>query len=270
MTYVYGTDQSHYQPPGTASGSFLWIKVSQGASIHDAAARMHYASHATAPRGPYHFYDFGASPEKNAANFLATTLKVAPLDRWELPPMVDVERGGHGAPADTAELLTAMALVQRDFNRVPLLYTGGWWNAAVIDPDPGFAWYPLWDAAYPSKYADGFPPPDSVPMPAPKPPWTVTTVWQYSDTNGTLDRDRMTAATLASLLGQLPPSPSPSPSTGGFLMALNDAQQAEVYAWLKDLHAEYAAPVDDKAQPPHGNKAWQIAKTFLSQTGTKP
>lgn len=64
-------------------------------------------------------------------------------------------------------------------------------------------------------------------------------------------------------------SPTPPQPPKGPLMALTDDEQTELLDKIRDLHADYAVSVDDKAKPPNGNKRWQIGKIFLAATGRK-
>ena len=212
--WVPGVDVSHYQHPsevfarGLASDGvrYVWIKVSQGGSSKDAQRDAHHANFGKAgiARGAYHFYDFGASPVDNAKNMAAAMAGKS----WEMPPALDAEKGGGGPPPRTAaELLSFLAEIERMTGKRPMVYTGGWWYGTV-DPDPRFTAYRLWVAQYPNAYKDGHLPPYGKAPKVPA-PWTSASVWQYSDSNGRLDRNVMTEPTFAAILGQKATTPKP-------------------------------------------------------------
>lgn len=218
MTWVPGVDVSHYQQPGAVPPGtrFAFVKASQGASITDKEVAQHHGalSRMGVKVGPYHYYDFAASPEANASRFIAATAGM----KWDLPHALDVEDKTTGNKAVTAEmLLRCLSIIQRDTGRVPVLYTYASWFTANVYPDPRFARYPLWVARYPSKYASGSMPPDTATT-TPPAPWAHWTVWQYSDTNGRLDRNITTEANLTALTTG---HPAPHP-TGDLTVAQID------------------------------------------------
>ena len=198
--WVSGIDVSHWQLPLTApvGTQYAWIKSSQGARSRDGHLLAHHMSFGRQgiARGAYHYYDFTASPENNAANFLAATKGY----QWELPHALDAEDETTASKGVVAsQLLTFLRLVQRDTGRVPVVYTGKFWWDANVKHDPAFAQYPLWLARYPNAYRSGNLPAAGSVTETPA-PWTRHHVWQYSDTNGTLDRNISTPDAMASLL----------------------------------------------------------------------
>lgn len=207
MSWAAGIDVSHWQTPGTypPDTKYAWVKVSQGGRSKDTQRKAHHRELGVRgiARGPYHFYDFGVTPEANAANMLAAAAGLP----WELPYVLDAEKGDAGSKAATADvLLRFLQLVQRDTGRIPVVYTyASWWTPSVA-VRPEFARFPLWIARYPNAYKDGTQPPAGKTTTVPA-PWSTHAVWQYSDTNGHLDRNVCTPQALANLTGTSIPNP---------------------------------------------------------------
>lgn len=273
----FGADLSHWQTPGAALIArlhdlgivFAWVKTSDGAGLKDLAYGSHHARLGAAgiARGPYHFYRFSASPEENARNFLEAIRGKT----WELPPALDAEgeSGTAGSKAkNLAALLRFLELVERATSRKPIIYTGRAWWDAMVAVDVALREFRTWIARYPSRYVHGNPPPVGEMTPAPTAWGEPADVWQYSDTDGTLDRNVTTAPTLAALTraDSHPPTPTPEEDVlnmaeitesrlrdiireetndirGGVLVAVDEGrrQYGSVRGWLAAL-AEALAP----------------------------
>jgi hypothetical protein len=211
MGWLLGYDTSHYQPPapGLAAecsrGRFQIIKASEGQRMRDWTMDGHRQLFADRPRAPYHFLDFsGANGE--ARNFLGATAG----RHWEMPHILDAEKGSAGSKRATRDYLFQMLdIIGGAIGEAPMIYTGpGWW-VPTVEPDPRFALHPLWIARYPSAFTNGNPPPDNATVPSVA-PWPTWTVWQYSDAGG-LDRNVCSSEALARLTGTNPQPVPPAP-----------------------------------------------------------
>jgi lysozyme len=173
-----GIDVSYYQgdiawPRVRRAGvSFAFIRVSDGATIHDSkfAANWDGAKRAGVLRGAYQFF----RPEESAidqANVLIAALRVR--GTGELPPVIDIEVTG-GLPLATvvANARVWIEHVRGQLGVEPIVYTnyGMWrWGGATE-----LGRQPLWLAHYTHR------------CPSVPPPWSRWTFWQYTD-NGRVD-----------------------------------------------------------------------------------
>ena len=179
---AFGIDVSHYQGDidwnavARQKIVFAYIKATQGDLNFDPYFSKNWAGAAQAGnsnskihRGAYHFMTANDSPQKQAQNFLST---VGPLNRWDLPPCIDVEwdltrENGSlvldkkGRPIDAwanfssdevvRRISTWLKLVEAATGRKPIIYTNAEWWSERIGRSKTLASYPLWVADYTSK-----------------------------------------------------------------------------------------------------------------------
>lgn len=246
MTWVTGIDVSHYQSPAritdraAAGDRFVFIKASE-ALFKDQVryAHLNAAEKAGMAAGPYHFYRASKDPVDQANNFLEATRERS----WSLPHVLDYEHGsGKESPAD---LLAFLETVEEGTGRTPVVYTGYYAWMEFIGDRKEFARFPLWQASYPARYKDGTPPPAGADGPAAPDPWADAggwSVWQYSDSNGRLDRNVMTPATFALLTNTATqPSPTPNPPEDDMFTDADRAALQDLTKKVDALYADYGA-----------------------------
>ncbi|VAW71290.1 Lyzozyme M1 (1,4-beta-N-acetylmuramidase) [hydrothermal vent metagenome] len=96
---VRGIDVSHHQGEihwklvAEENIHFAYIKATEGQDFQDPRFKANWEAAKTAGivRGAYHFFNFCSSPQKQAANFIATV----PQDANSLPPVIDIEFIGY-------------------------------------------------------------------------------------------------------------------------------------------------------------------------------
>lgn len=128
---VQGIDVSHHQgdidwPAVRKAGvAFAYIKATEGGDWRDGRFAEHWraAQAVGIRRGAYHFYRLCRPAADQVANFAA----VVPRDAEALPPVLDLEDGGHcGTPPDPekvrAEIRILIEGVERHSGKPATLY----------------------------------------------------------------------------------------------------------------------------------------------------
>lgn len=236
--WVRGIDVSHYQSPASitdraiAGDQFVFIKASE-ALFEDKVSYAHWtaARNKQVAAGPYHFFRSSKDELKQADTFLQAAGYRGMT--WDLPYVLDYEH--ESGPTHPDRLLRFLERVEAETGKTPVIYTGYYaWGEFMPSAPAEFARFPLWIASYPASLKDGTPPSEAqarkVKVPA---PWSEFTVWQYSDTNGKLDRNVCTPAAFARLRG------APQEEGEGFLAALSEDEQKDAYRILKQLEKDY-------------------------------
>lgn len=214
-----GLDVSAFQPrvdwsAVAASGhSFVFVKVSEGLTVTDAAHATHYAGAGDAGllRGAYHFFRASSEPRAQVRRFVEITTACG---EWELPAVLDAEwqssaapLGGLAAGAFADALVDAVDELASQAGRKPILYTapGFWALLPQAQRKELAAASTLWLA----HYTHGAPA-----LPA---EWSQWTFWQYSDAAvvpgiaGHADVDRF-AGTVEALRAFADQAPDTDPS----------------------------------------------------------
>jgi GH25 family lysozyme M1 (1,4-beta-N-acetylmuramidase) len=176
-----GIDVSNHQGAvdwgAVARAGISWAcaKASEGASYRDPtwAANRSGARTNGVPLGAYHFARPGSGTAKAQAQFFASA--AADADWWVL----DLEATTI-SPQATARWALDFAAVMADLTgRDPVLYSGGWFLASKVAPDPALARLDYWHAAYPAGYSRD-PDPAGLSWPAPPAPMRRVDAWQYT------------------------------------------------------------------------------------------
>ena len=180
---LYLTDQSHWQTVGNYPGDAVIIKATDGTGVVDPSCDQHYQAAQAQGKllGVYHYADLGDPIAEanffvqNITGYLGTALLA-----------LDVET--------TANVAWAKQWLDRVYELTkvrPLIYmsasTTHEANWAAVTSD-----YALWVAGYPAKFNVANPPlprADGADMPYATGAWAFATIWQYSSSAGTLDRD---------------------------------------------------------------------------------
>jgi GH25 family lysozyme M1 (1,4-beta-N-acetylmuramidase) len=189
-SHVEGIDVSHYQgaidwASEKAKGRMFGVASVGDGSYQDPTFATNWAAMKAAGviRGAYQFFEPAEDPIAQADILIA---KVGKLGDGDLPATIDVETaGGQSAATVAAKVGTWLARVEAGTGRKPMIYTGPYfWQGSVASLAYGS--YPLWVADY------------GVSKPQVPAPWKNYAIWQYSDSNGTLDVDSF-QGTLADL-----------------------------------------------------------------------
>ena len=149
-----------------AGARFVIFKASQGTHFADSSyfTGWDVAKQAGLLRGCYHYLDWSASAEEQAAHYCAVYNPDS-----ELPPIADYEEYSE-SPARALEYLKIFCeAVKARTGRIPLIYTSpGHW-AEYGSPNPYWDQYPLWIAHYTDN-----------PAPTVPQPWSDYIIWQYT------------------------------------------------------------------------------------------
>lgn len=155
---IQGIDISHYQGDinwkklRTATINkcpvrFVIVKATEGATLTDENFQDNFyqAREYGFIRGAYHFWSNKVSARRQAEFFI----KTVPLERGDLPPVLDVEH----KPKDMSvqdfqyEVLTWLHIIENRYNTKPIIYTYYKFKEAYLN-DERFADYPYWIAHY--------------------------------------------------------------------------------------------------------------------------
>lgn len=148
---IHGIDVSHYQrriewEKVAAEGiDFVFIKATEGADYRDSIFQNNWqeVKRVGLRRGAYHFFRPTVSARRQALNFISHV----PLERGDLPPVLDVEvRDGVPYERLVDSIRIWLDLVEDKLNRQPILYTNLKFYHAYLSKD--FGDVPLWIARY--------------------------------------------------------------------------------------------------------------------------
>jgi lysozyme len=156
-----------WQKAKTAGAQFAFIKATEGQSWVDPQYGRNWAEAQKAgiPRGAYHFFRNGFSPENQAQHFVST---VRSGGFGELPLVADIE-DTQGTP-NAEEVRTFLLQVEMLSGRKPIVYTGAWWWNQ-FGSLPWAKEYDLWIANY-----------RATPPPVLPAGWDTWVFWQYTST----------------------------------------------------------------------------------------
>jgi len=179
---LYGLDESHYQAT-ILPQDFGIYKATQGTTFVDPTCDTKVQATKAADKlyGVYHFADFG-DPGAEANYFVANIQGYL----GEALLALDVETTANVEWSKTF-LDTVYSLTQVR----PLIYMSAS-TAKAVDWSSISADYALWVAGYDAEFNvanPGLPAPDGSDMPYATGSWPFATIWQYSSSAGTLDRD---------------------------------------------------------------------------------
>lgn len=190
---VHGIDVSYYQ--GTidwnkvaAEGhKFAFIRVSDGLNYIDSKFAQNWsgAKNAGIIRGAYQFFRPNLDAVAQAQLLLD---KMGPLEKGDLPPVIDVENNGGLAPADVAAQVGKwINHIESKLGVKPIIYTGYYfWKDNV--KSTAFGSYLLWEPWYHDYQDTSF-------CPTTPDPWTKWTFWQWTSSgtvsgiSGDVDRN---------------------------------------------------------------------------------
>jgi GH25 family lysozyme M1 (1,4-beta-N-acetylmuramidase) len=179
---LYGIDESHYQ--ATLIGQdFVILKATEGNSYVDPTCDIKYQANKAAGKllGIYHFANFGDPIEE--ANFFVDNCV------WymgEALLALDIET--------TANVEWSRQWLDQVYSRTkvrPVIYMSAS-TANAADWSSVSSDYALWCAGYPARFDVPNPPTpaaDGSDMPYNTGSWPYATIWQYTSSAGTLDRD---------------------------------------------------------------------------------
>ncbi|GAC1547115.1 MAG: hypothetical protein NVS3B10_11000 [Polyangiales bacterium] len=221
-SHVEGIDVSHYQ--GTidwasekAQGRMFGVASVGDGTYQDPTFATNWAAMKAAGviRGAYQFFEPAGDPIAQADILIA---KVGMLGDGDLPATIDVEVTGGQSPATIAANVGKwLARVEAGTGRKPMIYTGPYfWQNNVASL--AYGGYPLWVADY------------GVSNPQVPAPWSNYKIWQYSDSNGTLDLDSF-QGTLAELQTF---ATAPAPAAAAAHGNLDAAACTGIKGWAQD------------------------------------
>jgi GH25 family lysozyme M1 (1,4-beta-N-acetylmuramidase) len=218
--HVEGIDVSHFQ--GTinwasekAKGRMFGVASVGDGTYQDPTFATNWAAMKAAGviRGAYQYFEPADDPIVQADILIA---KVGKLGDGDLPATIDVEvTGGQSAATVASKVGKWLTRVEAGTGRKPMIYTGPYfWQGSVASLAYGS--YPLWVADY------------GVSKPQVPAPWTTYKIWQYSDSNGTLDVDSF-QGTLADLQAF-----AKAPGAAGNHGTLEAAACTGITGWAQD------------------------------------
>ena len=154
---IRGIDVSHYQKDidwdklknAQINGvpiQFIFVKATEGSTIMDENFNQNFynARKAGLIRGAYHFFSTQSPPLEQARWFS----KMVWLDKYDLPPVLDVEQSGGLSPKHLqAMVLQWMDYVEHRYGVTPILYTSYKFKQTYLNT-PEFDKYPYWIAHY--------------------------------------------------------------------------------------------------------------------------
>lgn len=174
--FLQGIDVSHYDgninwtavAGDRCAPQFAYLKATEGGTMVDSqySANRVGAMVAGLLQGAYHFFVPGVPVADQVANFCKTVGSV----QGQLPPILDIERGGLSQPDYAAAVLQWLQQTGEKLGCTPGIYTtASFWESNLGSFAPFLA-YPLWIAEYTSQ-------------PSPHVPQGASyTFWQYSST----------------------------------------------------------------------------------------
>lgn len=168
-------DQVHAQ-----GVEFAFIRVQDGLGEVDPyfAANWRKAAVAGVVRGAYHFFRAGKPPFEQARKFVERVDAAGGFERFDLPPVLDVEELGCRGIAPSAVVHNAriwLGEVERMTGKRPILYTNpNTWTTMLgkHGNDRSFVSFPLWISHFQTT------------TPIVPPPWKRWYFWQYTGTGG--------------------------------------------------------------------------------------
>lgn len=176
--------------------------------------------------GGYHYAQPG-DPVAQANVFADEVIRLGCFGPGNLPPALDIEESGIASKAAFAAAFLRQ-LQARIGGRAVAVYASASWMVGLDPASYGIPGLLIWVAAYGRN--DGGRYPAAITSAGYWGPWDIhqyTSVGSISGiSSGGLDRDFTPKTTAAITNGT---------SGGGFLMALTDAQQAEMYQWFQDF-----------------------------------
>ena len=124
---------------------FAFMKATQGTGLVDPQFRRNWehAQKAGLPRGAYHYFVPGRNAEAQAKNFL----RIAKLEKGDLPPVLDVEELNGVSPQELqAGVQIWLDRVEAAYNVKPIIYSSAGFYTHYLGKK--FDAYPLWVAHY--------------------------------------------------------------------------------------------------------------------------
>lgn len=183
---LYGYDLSHYQPTDAVDGAedFVILKATEGTSFVDPDCDNKYqrAKSQSKLPGVYGYGDFTDAVAE-------ATYFVDNIQNYLGEALLAFDNETH---TDVQWALTWLNTVYSLTQVRPLIYMSAS-TAKAVDWSPIVdAGYALWEGGYPSQFNvvnPGMPRPDGADMPYSSGAWPFATIWQYSSSDGALDRD---------------------------------------------------------------------------------
>ena len=170
--YCYGIDISHYQKDIAWDSlmvltdasrrtirsktkakdirpvSFVFIKATEGSSMHDRNFRRHWkdAERHGVRKGAYHFFRSSKSAELQVRNFIMAVGEIEPDD---LPPVLDIETIHSGCSHKTLNerALKWLIAVEKHYGRKPVVYSSAYFIKDILSEEIKRN-YPIWVAHY--------------------------------------------------------------------------------------------------------------------------
>lgn len=183
---LYGGDGSHYQPTEAVDefSDFVILKATEGTIFVDRDCDNKYQRAKSQGKllGVYGFADM-TDPVAEANYFVDN------IQGYIGEALLALDNETH------TDVGFALAWLNQVYDRTrvrPLIYMSAS-TLKAADWAPVFeAGYALWEAGYPPHFDvpnPGTPKPDGSDMPYSSSPWPFATIWQYTSSAGTLDRD---------------------------------------------------------------------------------
>lgn len=123
------------------------MKATEGEKFKDSHFERWWkeAGAAGISRGAYHFYRSSKDPARQAKHYIRTVR----LTHRDLPPVLDIETTHSGLTREqlNKDLLTWLQLIEKEYGRKPIVYTGDAFASDWLLPDIK-EHYPLWIARY--------------------------------------------------------------------------------------------------------------------------
>lgn len=156
---VQGIDVSNYQKEidwkqvaANKKINFVFIKATEGNDYQDKYFKKNWeaASQVQLYKGAYHYFTTKSSGKEQAENFI----KVVPLEKGCLPPVIDIEENGLHKETFKKELTDFIKLLEEKYKQKPILYVVYPLYDEYIRGD--FKQYPIWirDIVKPPKLSD--------------------------------------------------------------------------------------------------------------------
>jgi GH25 family lysozyme M1 (1,4-beta-N-acetylmuramidase)/peptidoglycan hydrolase-like protein with peptidoglycan-binding domain len=174
--YILGVDVSHHngaidwQAIKAFGFKYAFCKATEGTNFKDPRFDENWRGMREAGllRSAYHFANPLLDPLAQARFFREV---VGPLQKGDLPPVLDLEKVTSRTPSETVEFaLACLRHMEELFGVRPIFYTyPGYWGTALGKTDR-LKDYPLWEAHYTSGMS-----------PLAMVPWKHWTFWQYTN-----------------------------------------------------------------------------------------